>query len=110
MTDVSFSERPKLYPKIYAYEDSNPKYSGLLKIGYTTIDVDKRLEQQGKRCTSRVCVRCEGFALRPSFRRKLASGRREGRGGRVCMIIIKKIGNLSLQYREIIAAKTIKSR
>ena len=48
MTDVSFSERPKLYPKIYAYEDSNPKYSGLLKIGYTTIDVDKRLEQQGK--------------------------------------------------------------
>ena len=48
MTDVSFSERPDIHPKIYAYEDSNQKYSGLLKIGYTTIDVDKRLEQQGK--------------------------------------------------------------
>jgi len=46
MTDVSFSERPEIHPKIYAYEDSNPKYSGLLKIGYTTIDVPTRVAQQ----------------------------------------------------------------
>ena len=31
---------------IYAYEDTNPQYKGLLKIGYTAIDVDKRVAQQ----------------------------------------------------------------
>lgn len=46
MTDVSFSERPEIHPKIYAYEDSNPKYRGFLKIGYTTIDVKTRVAQQ----------------------------------------------------------------
>ena len=46
MTNVSFRERPKLSPKIYAYEDSNPKYEGLLKVGYTTIDVKTRVAQQ----------------------------------------------------------------
>lgn len=31
---------------IYAYEDTNPQYAGLLKVGYTTIGVDKRVAQQ----------------------------------------------------------------
>ena len=31
---------------IYAYEDTNPQYKGLLKVGYTAIDVDKRVAQQ----------------------------------------------------------------
>ena len=31
---------------IYAYEDTNPQYSGLLKVGYTAIDVEKRVAQQ----------------------------------------------------------------
>ena len=31
---------------IYAYSDSNPHYKGLLKVGYTDIDVDKRVAQQ----------------------------------------------------------------
>lgn len=31
---------------IYAYEDTNPQYRGLLKVGYTAIDVDKRVAQQ----------------------------------------------------------------
>ena len=31
---------------IYAYEDTNPQYQGLLKVGYTTIDVNKRVAQQ----------------------------------------------------------------
>lgn len=35
MTDF-FPPRPKVAPKIYAYEDTNPQYAGLLKIGYTT--------------------------------------------------------------------------
>lgn len=41
-----FPLRPKANPKIYAYEDTNPQYSGLLKIGYTTKDVQQRVAQQ----------------------------------------------------------------
>lgn len=41
-----FPPRPKLSPKIYAYEDSNPQYRGLLKIGYTTKDIKERVAEQ----------------------------------------------------------------
>ena len=41
-----FPLRPEANPKIYAYEDTNPQYSGLLKIGYTTKDVQQRVAQQ----------------------------------------------------------------
>ncbi len=41
-----FPARPKVEPKIYAYEDTNPHYSGLLKIGYTTKSVQERVAQQ----------------------------------------------------------------
>lgn len=41
-----FPARPKAEPKIYAYEDTNPQYSGLLKIGYTTQSVQERVAQQ----------------------------------------------------------------
>ena len=41
-----FPQRPKAHPMIYAYEDTNPQYHGLLKVGYTAIDVDKRVAQQ----------------------------------------------------------------
>lgn len=41
-----FPLRPDSRPMIYAYEDSNPMYRGLLKVGYTAIDVEKRVAQQ----------------------------------------------------------------
>jgi hypothetical protein len=41
-----FSPRPKIEPKIYAYEDTNPQYAGLLKIGYTTKAVKERVAEQ----------------------------------------------------------------
>lgn len=41
-----FPQRPTSHPMIYAYEDTNPQYKGLLKVGYTAIDVDKRVAQQ----------------------------------------------------------------
>ena len=41
-----FPPRPFAHPTIYAYEDTNPQYVGLLKVGYTAIDVDKRVAQQ----------------------------------------------------------------
>jgi hypothetical protein len=41
-----FPQRPDSHPVIYAYTDSNPSYKGLLKVGYTTIDVDRRVAQQ----------------------------------------------------------------
>jgi len=41
-----FPQRPELHPMIYAYEDLNPDYSGLLKVGYTEVDVDRRVAQQ----------------------------------------------------------------
>src|SRR6185369_9340161 len=41
-----FPPRPALRPAIYAYEDTNPRYAGLLKVGYTTVDVKSRVAQQ----------------------------------------------------------------
>jgi len=46
MSSTFFPPRPKVEPKIYAYEDTNPQYAGLLKIGYTTKDVRERVAQQ----------------------------------------------------------------
>ena len=41
-----FPQRPVSHPMIYAYTDANPQYKGLLKVGYTEKDVDKRVGQQ----------------------------------------------------------------
>ncbi|MDR1776847.1 MAG: GIY-YIG nuclease family protein [Desulfovibrio sp.] len=46
MSKDFFPLRPDARPTIYAYEDSNPEYRGLLKVGYTTVDVEKRVAQQ----------------------------------------------------------------
>ena len=46
MANDFFPQRPDAHPMIYAYEDTNPQYAGLLKVGYTAIDVDKRVAQQ----------------------------------------------------------------
>ena len=46
MAQVFFPQRPTTHPMIYAYEDTNPQYRGLLKVGYTTVDVDRRVAQQ----------------------------------------------------------------
>lgn len=46
MAQVFFPQRPTTHPMIYAYEDTNPQYKGLLKVGYTTVDVDRRVAQQ----------------------------------------------------------------
>ena len=40
-----FPSRSNANPMIYAYEDSNPQYRGLLKVGYTAIDVNQRVAQ-----------------------------------------------------------------
>jgi hypothetical protein len=41
-----FPSRPELNPRIYAYEDTNPEYKGLLKVGFTTQSVEARVAQQ----------------------------------------------------------------
>lgn len=41
-----FPSRPEAQPMIYAYQDSHPDYRGLLKVGYTIVDVKKRVAQQ----------------------------------------------------------------
>lgn len=46
MSKDLFPPRPESRPTIYAYEDSNPQYSSLLKVGYTTVDVQSRVAQQ----------------------------------------------------------------
>ncbi|MFZ2655252.1 MAG: GIY-YIG nuclease family protein [Victivallales bacterium] len=45
-TDKFFPLRPRSSPTIYAYDDTNPQYAGLLKIGYTTADAQSRVAQQ----------------------------------------------------------------
>jgi len=46
MSKEFFPPRPASKPTIYAYEDTNPQYLGLLKIGYTTLDAQRRVAQQ----------------------------------------------------------------
>lgn len=46
MINNLFPSRPDSLPTIYAYEDTNPQYAGLLKVGYTTKDVQARVAQQ----------------------------------------------------------------
>ena len=41
-----FPPIPDIQPKIYAYEEDNPNYEGLLKVGYTEKEVEKRVAQQ----------------------------------------------------------------
>jgi hypothetical protein len=46
MPEDFFPPRPAATPTIYAYEDSNPQYAGLLKIGYTTKNAQERVAAQ----------------------------------------------------------------
>ncbi|MDB4044441.1 GIY-YIG nuclease family protein, partial [Emcibacteraceae bacterium] len=41
-----FPLRPEANPRIYAYEDTNPQYKGLLKVGFTSVNVENRVAQQ----------------------------------------------------------------
>lgn len=41
-----FPQRPGANPTIYAYEDTNPQYKGLLKVGFTTNRAQDRVAQQ----------------------------------------------------------------
>ncbi|MEA3486185.1 MAG: GIY-YIG nuclease family protein [Thermodesulfobacteriota bacterium] len=45
-SDKFFPLRTGSNPTIYAYEDTNPQYEGLLKVGYTTVDAQSRVAQQ----------------------------------------------------------------
>lgn len=46
MSKKFFPPRPDANPTIYAYEDTNPQYKGLLKIGFTNIDAKTRVSRQ----------------------------------------------------------------
>lgn len=46
MNNGFFPPRPASKPKIYAYEDTNPQFIGLLKVGYTTVNAKSRIAQQ----------------------------------------------------------------
>ncbi len=46
MSKELFAPRPESRPTIYAYEDTNPQYADLLKVGYTTVDAQSRVAQQ----------------------------------------------------------------
>lgn len=46
MSNKFFPPRPEANPTIYAYEDTNPQYKGLLKVGFTIRDAQRRVAQQ----------------------------------------------------------------
>jgi hypothetical protein len=46
MSKEFFPPRPDSRPTIYAYQDTNPQYEGLLKVGYTTKTVQERVAAQ----------------------------------------------------------------
>ena len=45
MNKPFFPKKSDCKPSIYAYEDSNPQYEGLLKVGFTSIGAQNRLKQ-----------------------------------------------------------------
>ena len=45
-SDDFFPQRPESHPMIYAYSESNLQYKGVLKVGYTEKNVEKRVSQQ----------------------------------------------------------------
>ncbi len=46
MNNEFFPPKPDAKPAIYAYKDTNPQYKGLLKIGFTSVDAERRVAQQ----------------------------------------------------------------
>lgn len=46
MPQKFFPPRPETNPMLYAYEDTNPQYEGLLKVGFTNVNVEARVAQQ----------------------------------------------------------------
>lgn len=46
MSDNLFPLRVSVNPTIYAYEDLNPQYAGMLKVGFTSVDAKIRVAQQ----------------------------------------------------------------
>ena len=46
MPNDFFPPRPAARPVIYAYEDTNPQYAGLLKVGYTARTAAERVAEQ----------------------------------------------------------------
>lgn len=46
MSNEFFPPRPETRPVIYAYEDTNPQYTGLLKVGYTARTAAQRVAEQ----------------------------------------------------------------
>ena len=63
-----FPQRPKIYPKIYAYRDTNPELDGYLKIGYTTRDVEERVAEQYPTKSPDGVVRYEIVLEEPAMR------------------------------------------
>ena len=41
-----FPARPDVEPMIYAYEEKNPRYAGMLKVGYASAGVERRVAEQ----------------------------------------------------------------
>ncbi|MFW6002289.1 MAG: GIY-YIG nuclease family protein [archaeon] len=46
MSNRLFPKEKKHDPRIYAYIDTNPNYDGLIKVGFTSVSVEKRVDQQ----------------------------------------------------------------
>ena len=46
MSREFFPPRPPSRPTLYAYQDTNSQYVGLLKVGYTTVNAQDRVAQQ----------------------------------------------------------------
>ena len=44
--ETFFPARPETRPMIYAYEEDNPKYAGMLKVGFASAGVEKRVAEQ----------------------------------------------------------------
>ena len=44
--EVFFPARPETRPMIYAYREDNPNYAGMLKVGFASAGVEKRVAEQ----------------------------------------------------------------
>ena len=79
MNDADFfPARPDVEPMIYAYEEKNPRYAGMLKVGFASAGVERRVAEQFPDSIQRIAKQGEfdEFSLNEFFAARGAAGRR----------------------------------
>ncbi len=96
MNDADFfPARPDVEPMIYAYEEKNPRYAGMLKVGFASAGVERRVAEQFPDSIQRIAKQGEldEFSLNEFFAAK-------GRGGEAAETVYAATKQMRKIWRE----------